>query len=106
VPIEQGLAHAATALEPAGVGGQHHLGVEVKLVAHLGLPLRGKVRRAQHREPLGAALRQQLGRDHQRGRGLAGAHVVGDQQAHGVEPQRHHQRHQLVRARLEVERAK
>ena len=49
------------------------------------------------------ALLQQLRGDQARLDGLADAHVVGDQHPHGVLPQRHQQRHELVGARLHGE---
>ena len=42
---------------------------------------------------------EQLAGDHAGLDGLAHAHVVGDQQPHRVEAQRHDQRHELVRSR-------
>ena len=52
-------------------------------------------------EPLDLAAVEQLAGDEQRLDGLADADVVGDEQADRVEPQRHQQRHELVRARLD-----
>ena len=64
---------------------QDELGVEVELVAQLGLPLLGEVRRAEHGEPLDLAAVEQLAGDQQRLDRLADADVVGDQEADRVE---------------------
>ena len=61
--------------------------------------------RAQHGQPLGVALGEQLGGDQPGLDGLADADVVGDQQPHGVLAQRHHQRDELVGARLDGDAA-
>ena len=84
---------------------QHELGVDVELVAHLGLPLLGEVRRAEDGEPLDLAPVEQLAGDEQRLDRLADADVVGDQQPDRVQLQRHQQRHELVRARLDGDAA-
>ena len=70
------------------------------------LPLLGELRRAEH----GQRARLRRGRA-VRGRsagfdGLADAHVIGDQQAHRIELERHQQRHELVRARLDGDTGK
>ena len=86
------------ALEPRGGAGQHELGVDVELVAHLRLPLLGEVRRAEDGEALDLAAVEQLAGDE------AGLDVLpmptssAIEQADRVEPQRHEQRHELVRA--------
>ena len=43
---------------------------------------------------------QQLTRNQTGFNGLADAHIISDQQADGIEPERQQQRHKLVRARL------
>ena len=54
------------------------------------------MRRAEHRQAADLAAVEQLARDEARLDGLADAHVVGDEHAHRVELERHHQRHELV----------
>ena len=54
------------------------------------------MRRAEHRDPADLAAVEQLAGNEARLDGLADAHVVGDEQAHRVELQGHHQRHELV----------
>ena len=75
--------------------------MNAELRRQLLLPLLRERRAAQHREAGRVALLQQLGRDQSRLHRLADAHVVGDQQPHGVLPQRHQERHELVRPGLD-----
>ena len=103
VALEERLADPEAALQPACGRGEHELGVDVELVAQLGLPLLGEVRRAEHREPLrvpwsssSRAISAGLDR-------LADPDVVGDQQPDGVQLERHQQRHELVGARLDAD---
>ena len=70
-------------------------------VAQLALPLLGEVRRAEHGEALDLAAVEQLAGDQRGLDRLADADVVGDQQPHRVELERHQQRHELVGARLD-----
>ena len=65
------------------------------------LPLLGQVRRTQHGQPPDLAAIEQLARDEAGLDGLADADVVGDQQPHRIELERHHQRHELVGPRLD-----
>ena len=74
----------------------------MELVAQLGLPLLGQVRRAEHGQALDLAAVQQLAGDQAGFDGLADAHIVGDQQADRVELERHQQRHELVGPRLDA----
>ena len=64
-------------------------------------PLVDQMRRAEDRHPLDLAPVEQLAGDERRLDGLADADVVGDEQAHRVLLQRHHERHELVGARLD-----
>ena len=59
---------------------QQKLRVDAELVPELALPLRGQLRRAQHRQPLRVAGGQQLGGDQSRLDRLADTDAVGDQQ--------------------------
>jgi hypothetical protein len=58
-----------------------------------------EMRRAQHREPSGKAPVEHFARDHRRLDRLADADIVGDQEPHRRLPQRHDQRHELIRTR-------
>ena len=80
---------------------QHEFGVDVELVVKLGLPLLGEVRRAQHCESFRLARDEQLLSDECRLDGLADSDVVGDEEPDRVESQRHEQRDELVRPRLD-----
>jgi hypothetical protein len=95
------LSLGGTALQPLGAcrGDGDRMEVEARL--ELGHPLLDEVRRAQHDEPLDVAAVEQLAGDERGLDGLADADVVGDEQAHRVELQRHEQRHELVGARLD-----
>ncbi len=65
------------------------------------LPLLRQVRRAQHGKPPDLATVEQFAGDDRCLDGLADADVVGDQEAHRVELERHHQRHELIGSRLD-----
>ena len=105
VHVEQRLAMEEATLEAGSRRRQHEFGVDVELLGQLLLPLLGQVRWAQHAHALRVALLQQLLGDQGRLDRLADADVVGDQQAHRVELERHQQRHQLVRARRHADPA-
>ena len=68
----------------------------MELLRKLALPLLGQVGRAQHRDAADLAAVEQFAGDEARLDGLADADVVGDEHAHRVELQRHHQRYELV----------
>ena len=91
------------ALEAGDGAGQDQLGVDVELVAQLGLPLLGEVRRAEHGQASRLAAVEQLAGDQAGFDGLADADVVGDQEPNRVELQRHQQRDELVGAGLDGE---
>ena len=103
VPLEQALPGVAVPLQAPHRRGQHRRGFQAELHAQLGDPLLDQVRRAQHRHPADLAAVEQLPGDQGRLDGLADAHVVGNHQSHGGHAQRHQQRHQLVRARLDAQ---
>ena len=103
VPVEQRLAEQQAPFKPADRRRQHQLRVNAELGLQLPLPLLGQRRAAQHRHSGSVALLQQFRGDQARLDGLADAHVVGDQHPHGVLPQRHQQRHELVGAGLHGE---
>jgi hypothetical protein len=82
------------------VGGDGH-GADVEARLELAHPLLHEVRRAQHGERLDVAAVEQLAGDERGLDGLADADVVGDEQAHGIELERHQQRDELVGAGLD-----
>ena len=96
MPLEDRDPEGQIAFEALDGARQHELRFEVELLRQLPLPLLRQVRRAEHRDPADLAAIEQLARDEARLDGLADAHVVGDEQAHRVEPEGHHQRHELV----------
>ena len=87
------------AFQPRHGRGLHDVGFERELVGELGLPLVAQMRWAQYGEPPGDAAVEQLARDQRRLDRLAHADIVGDQQAHWIEPQGQEQRDELVRPR-------
>ena len=86
------------AFEPRHRAGADDHGVDVKLLCQFALPLLAQIGRAQHGQPSRHAAVQQLTSNQPSLDGLAHAHVVGNQQPHGLLSQRHHQRHELVGA--------
>nr|MBK7069162.1 hypothetical protein [Deltaproteobacteria bacterium] len=76
---------------------------EPELLGHRAAPAFRELRRAEHGEAIDLAAGHELGGDEQGLDGLADAHVVGDEQAHRVEPQRHEERDELVGARLDAD---
>jgi hypothetical protein len=79
--------------------------LQVELLGQLPLPLIAQVGRAQHTHPPDLAAVEQLAGDQQRFDRLAHAHVVGDQQADWVQPQRHQQGHELIEPRADGDAA-
>ena len=96
MPIEDRHAQRQVALQALDGARQHQLGFDVELLRELALPLLGQVRRAQDGDAADLAAVEQLAGDEARLDGLADADVVGDEHAHRVELQRHHQRYELV----------
>jgi hypothetical protein len=76
-----------------------------KLGLQLGTPLIDQVRRAEDREALDLAAVEELTQDQAGLDRLADPDVIGDQQSRGFLAERHHQRGELVGARLEVDPA-
>ena len=75
-------------------------GADVEANVELRDPLVHQMRGAEDDCALDVAAVEQLARDEQGLDGLADPDVVGDEQAHRVELERHEQRHELVGARL------
>ena len=96
VPVKDRYAERQVALQALDGARQHQRRVDVELLRELALPLLGQMRRAQHGDAADLAAVEQLAGGEARLDGLADADVVGDEHAHRVELQRHHQRHELV----------
>ena len=101
VPLEERHAGAATPLEARDGAREDELGLDVELLAQLALPLLGEGGRAEDGEPVRLAPGDQLGGDEAGLDRLADADVVGDEEAHRVELERHEERDELVGARLD-----
>ena len=103
IALEDRFAHVQIAFQPGRRAGQHQLGVDVELVAQFGLPLLGQLRRTEHGQPLNLAAVEQFAGNQQRLHRLADADIIGDQQAHGVELERHQEWDELIGARLDID---
>ena len=79
---------------------QYQFGIDVELVAELSLPLLREMRWTEDREAVNLAAIEEFTSDQAGLDGLADADIVGDQEPHGIEPQRHEERHELIRPRL------
>ena len=85
---------------PRALGGDGH-GVDMEANLQLRDPLVHEVRRTEDDGAIDVAAVEQLAGNQQGLDRLAHADVVGDQQAHRIELERHQQRHELVSARLD-----
>ena len=94
--FEDGGAQGQIAFETLDGARQHQFRVDVELVRQLPLPLFRQMGRAQYREAPNLAAVEQFAGDEAGLDRLADAHVVRDEHAHRVEPERHHQRHELI----------
>ena len=96
VPFEHRLAHVQVAFQALDGARQYEFGFDVELLCQLPLPLLGQRRRAEHRHAVDLAAIEQLSCDQAGFDGLADAHVVGNQHAHRIELQGHHEGNKLV----------
>ena len=96
VALKDRLADVQVAFQTLDGARQDQLRLDVELVRQLPLPLLGQGRGTEHRQAADLAAVEQLAGDEAGFDRLADAYVVGDQHAHRVELQRHHQRHQLI----------
>ncbi len=103
VSMEQRLRRWKSAFQPRCGGGSDRHRIEVELGVQLAGPLFNEVRWTEDREAIGLAAINQLAEDQAGFNGLADADVVGDQQPHHVEAERHQQWHQLIGAWLETQ---
>jgi hypothetical protein len=93
------IAARQATFKRSGGTGAHHRGFERKLMLQLTLPLIAQMGRADHRHPRDLTAVEQFTGDQRRLNRLPDPHIIGDQQAHRVETQRHQQRHNLIGAR-------
>jgi hypothetical protein len=98
VSIKYRNAQGQVALKTLDCTGKHKLGIDMKFLCKLPLPLLGEVRWAEDGNPTYLATVQKLSGNERCLNGLANAHIVGDEHADGVEFERHHQRYELIRA--------
>ena len=94
--LEQGFSQRQATLQPGCRARKHQFRVDVELVAKLSLPLLGQLRRAEDREARHFATVEQFSGDERSFDRLADTDVVGNQDADGIELQRHQQWHELV----------
>jgi hypothetical protein len=92
------LAWWQVSLEARGASGSHSHGPKVKSSFELLHPLFDKMRWAQDNETLDIAAIQELSSYECRFDCLTDANVVSDEQAHGIEFERHEERHELIRS--------
>ena len=72
------------------------LGIDVELVAQLLLPLLCESRRAKYGQTLDLPAFKEFSGDQAGFDILANTHVIGNEDAHRIEPERHEKRHQLI----------
>ena len=99
--IKDRLARRQPPLQLLSGAGPHHLGRQVELADHVALPLLTQVRRADHRDLADLAAIEQFPGDQESLHRLAEANLIGDQHPAHRLLERHQQRHQLVRPRLQ-----
>src|SRR5690625_6939012 len=101
IPINYRFVVAQCPVQARRCPRQHEDRVEMELVAQLCLPLLGEVGRAQDRETLYLAAVIKFTGDQAGFDGLPDTDVIGNKQAHRVEPQRQQKWNQLIRSWLE-----
>ena len=89
VVVEQAHSVGQVALDPAGAGRCEGHGLQVEAVLQFGLPLLDQVRRAQHGQAGDFATVHQLAHDEASFDRFTDTHVIGNQQAYGVQAQGH-----------------
>ncbi len=98
---ENTLAWRKVAFEACSAGCRYSDGTQVEAAFELANPLLDKVWRTKYGKSLNVAAIKQLACDKRGLYRLADTNIVGDQQANGVEFERHEQWHELVGARLD-----
>jgi len=101
VMLEKREARRQLALQSGDTGGGERDRQEMEMPVELGLPLLDQMRRTEHGEAGDLAAIMQLAHDQARFDRLADTDVVGDQQANRRLTERHQQRHELIRPRLD-----
>ena len=99
--VKDRLARRQSPLQLLGGAGPNHLGSQVELADHVALPLLTQVRWADDRDLADLAAIEQFAGDQQCLHRFAQAHLIGDQHPTHLLLERHQQRHQLVRPRLQ-----
>ena len=91
------------AFERGDAGGLDDGGIDMEFIAEFVAPLLAEVGRAEDSDAADDAAVEQFAGDHRGLDGLANADVIGDEQADGVEFERHQERDELVGAGLDGE---
>ncbi len=86
VLVDRDILARQAPLQARDLRGLNEHRLERKFLAQLTLPLVTEVGRTEHGQAPGKAAVEQLAGDHRRLDGLSHAHVVGNQQAHGILP--------------------
>ena len=86
--------------QPGSGGGGHQGGFQMEFIAEFALPLIHQMRRADDGQTGDFATIAKFAGDERGLNGFADTDVVRDEEPHGVLPQRHQQRHKLIRTRL------
>ena len=100
---EYALARREVPLQTPRRRGRHSRCLNRELGLQLVHPLLHQVGRAEHRSAIDLATVIELTQDKAGLNGLADADVVGDQQADDIQFERHQERDELIRSRLETD---
>ena len=101
VPVEHRDADWQVAFQALDGAAKDEFGVDMELFGKFLLPLFGQVGRAEHGHALDFAAIQQFAGDEHALYRFANPHVIGNEQANGIELEGHHERHKLVRPGLD-----
>jgi hypothetical protein len=99
--IEDALARRKIALQPTSARARHRDRMDLEFRCQLPHPLIDEMWRAKHRKPINLPAVEKLSRNQSPLDCLSDSDIVGDQEAHHVELERHQERHELIGARLE-----
>ena len=101
-----GLKQALSGREPAFKGTSARRrdgdGVDIEFLGQFTDPLLDEMRRTKHRKAVDQATIEHFTDDQPGFNCLPDANVISDQQPHDRQLQRHHQRHELISARLDA----
>ncbi len=96
--VVDGVRPRLVALQLSDRSGADDDRLKVELLREFPLPLLAERGWAEYSKALDLASIEQLASDEERLDGFPDAHIIGDQHADGLEPERHQQRHELVDA--------